>query len=389
MELCAVVPFEPRSAGYVPDTAMLFAPSVPTPLHLAVLVRLHLNHGASAKLTSELAEEFASLNWCTTQDYTRVTRDLIDRGLAEGVWLRVNPLLHTGDGCRRCAEHEKVYARDQRDHQQAIERWQAGGTAYPYVTSNSSVHLRDCTHIAAKPASRTPTLRQFVHDGDRGQQRLVLADETVAVSWEDLEPGGEWWDRPYGPPPGDGRVNVSHRIHCLSVREARAWIMPSSRRQRSWKPCKVCRPIDPFLLDTADTVVIYRAETAPTSVITVEAEDGQDTTLVKRLSAPTGSRYGWGNAPDADQATTALMVLIDAASATAVESVTLPCAEFADTFPAMKSATPLWISRADVRAWLRDWYRDNPARPAPAALAVLLDHDLALRPDPDRLSNLR
>ena len=390
MELCAVRPFEPQLAGYVPHTAALFEPSVPTALHLAVLVRLHLNYGMSAKLTSELAEEFASLGWCTAQDYTRVTHELIDRGLAEGVWLRVNPLLHTGDGCRRCAEHMEAYAQDQRDHQQAVQRWQAGAITYPYVPSTSSMHLRDCTHIAAEPKPPAPTLRDFVHRGDHhGGQRLVLADDTVVVSWEDMEPGGEWWGRPYGPPAGDGRVGASQRVRCLSVREARAWLMPSNGRPRRWKPCKVCRPIDPFLLDTADTAVIYRADTAPANVITVEVEDGQTTTLVKNLPAPTGSRYGWGNAPEADRATTALTVLIDAVSASSMESPTLPCTEFADTYPAMQSAASLRISRADVRAWLRDWYRDNPARSAPAALAVLLNRDLALRPDTDRLSHLR
>lgn len=388
-ELCAVRPFEPQLAGYVPHTATLFDPSVPTALHLAVLVRLHINHGMSAKLTSELAEEFASLGWCTAQDYTRVTHDLIERGLAEGVMLRVNPLLHTGDGCRRCAEHEEVYAQDQRDHHQAVERWQAGATAYPYVPATSTMHLRDCTHITAEPKPLAPTLREFVHHGDYYPgQRLVLAGDRVMVSWEDMEPGGEWFGRSYGPPPGDGRVGASRRLRCMSVREARAWLMRSNGRPRRWKPCKVCRPIDPFLLDTADTAVIYRAGTAPANVITVEAEDGQNTTLVKNLSAPAGSRYGWGTAPDADRATTALTVLIDAASASPLESPALPCTEFADTFPAMKSATSLRISRADVRAWLRDWYRDNPARPAPAALAVLLNRDLALLPDTDRLSTL-
>ncbi|MFJ8966730.1 hypothetical protein ACIRG5_45780 [Lentzea sp. NPDC102401] len=374
----------------MPDTASLFTPAVPTPLHLAVLVRLHRNHGISGKLTSELAEEFASLGWCTAQDYTRVTHELIAGGLAEGVQLSVNPLLHTGDECRRCAEHVEVYAQEQRDHQRAVERWQAGAAAYPYVTSTASIHLRDCTHITAEPRPCAPTLEPFVHTGGiYSQQRLVLGDDTVVVSWEDLEPGGEWWDRPYGPPPGDGEVGVSDRIHCMSVREARARTLPSSGRRRSWKPCKVCRPIDPFLLDTADTAVIYRADTHPADVIAVVAEDGQHTTPIKGLPAPHGSSYGWGPASDTDRARTALAILIDAASATAMESPTLPCAEFADTFPAMKSTASLRIDRAEVRAWLRDWYRDNPARSAPAALAVLVDRDLAVRPDSDRLSNLR
>jgi hypothetical protein len=188
---------------------------------------------------------------------------------------------------------------------------------------------------------------------------------------------------------GRNRRGGHERHHSLSIREARAWTSNSSGRRRAWKPCKVCRPIDPYLLDTADTTVFYRAETSPATLINVEADDGDGTTMIQRLAPPPGSVFGWGQALVAHRANTAIGILSDATSATAAESINLPHKEFADTFPAMMADTPLRISRTEVRAWLRDWYREHPTKPAPAALTVLLDLDLALRPDPDRLSTLR
>ncbi|WP_121392812.1 hypothetical protein [Actinokineospora cianjurensis] len=371
------------------DPQALFSPTVPSPLHFAVLVRLDDNHGSTAKLTSELAREFEALGWCTAAEYTAVTRELIASGVVEGVRLRVNPLLHS-KGCARCAAHEEVYARDRRAHEEATRRWEAGTVAYPYSTSTSTLHLRDCQFAHAQPAPLEPTLREFVHCHDSNQRRLVLPGEAVEFEWEEHEPGGQWWGLPYGPPPGDGRVGTRHGSRCLSIREARAWTLDSrGRGRRAWKPCKVCWPIDPFLLDTADTTVFYRADTAPADRLTVEADDGDTTTMLRRLTAQSGRPFGWGASPASGVRTAAVTILTDATAASPVDVVDLPIDDFTSAFLRGRGGEPLTISRADVRAWLREWYRTHTDIRPPEALTVLLDHDLALRPDTNRLSTLR
>ncbi|MBE1467509.1 hypothetical protein [Kibdelosporangium phytohabitans] len=353
---------------------------------MAVLLRLSGNAGSTAKLTSELADEFAELGWCTPEEYVSTTHDLISGGLADEVPLRVNPLLHTDSDCQRCAAHQQLYEQARREYDRAMARWTAGVSAYPYAPSTATLHLRDCVHTAGAPAAIEPTLRKFAHSHDYPEDRLVLGgDDDAEPEREEDYPGSQWWDRPYGPAPDYGLRALSSGT-CLSVREARAWSTTANGRPRNARRCKTCRPIDPFLLDTADTTVLYRAKTHPVELITVEADDGEGVILVQQLAAPPGSAFGWGSASADDRYRTAVHVLTNATLARATESATLPYAEFASTFPGMTSDSALSISRTEVRAWLRDWYDDHPTHPAPAALAVLLDHDLAFRPDPGRLS---
>ncbi len=56
MELCAVVSLSVRESCAMGDSKVLFSRRVPTPLHMAVLLRLSGNAGSTAKLTSELAD---------------------------------------------------------------------------------------------------------------------------------------------------------------------------------------------------------------------------------------------------------------------------------------------------------------------------------------------
>ncbi|MFC6094803.1 hypothetical protein [Saccharothrix lopnurensis] len=135
--------------------------------------------------------------------------------------------------------------------------------------------------------------------------------------------------------------------------------------------CKVCRPIDPFLSDTADADVLYRAGISSAPLITVEADDGRDTTMIRQPAPPRAAMFAWRHAPTTGHHHIAVTVLTDATSATAAEAAT--CG-----FPAPTCAPGCAPGTGAL----------GPARDS-TGLGVLLDHDLVLRPDVHRLSTLR
>ena len=386
MELCAVarqmLPMPPESVRWMFDSQ-----KVPTPLHLAVLIRLSGNVGASAKLTSELAAEFEEIGWCDSPTYVRVTEELIDLGLADGMRLQVDPSLHTGDDCLTCLAHQDAFAADWQRYRDLQHRWEHGRAEYPYAASSATLHLRDCTYANAAPKQPRKTLRQFAHGNRPGQVRLVTDDDAATI--EDYYGSVIVVDRlPFGVPGGlDYARGPVEQVECMSIREARAWTVTRTGPHGGlrWKACKVCRPYDPFVLDTADITVRYLLGTS--TLLTVEAHDGHTVTQLRRIVADRGVTFGRGAASPAQLAATAAVIMGDAARVTVTESAMLPLADFAAAF--LTAAPGPDILRTDVRAWIRDWYRSRSDIPEPAALAGLLDRDMALQPDQSRVLVVR
>jgi hypothetical protein len=303
------------------------------------------------------------------------------------MWLQVDPSLHSGDDCLTCAAHRAEFEADWDRYRRCLDRWENGRSEYPYTASSTTLHLRDCSYVDAVPRTPWSTLREFTHGDLRSQVRLVTDDDTSTL--EDHYGNVIAVDRlPFGVPGGlDFSRGQVVQAECMSIREARAWTVDRTGPHggRRWKTCKGCRPYDPFVLDTADTVVRYHV--ADATSLTVEAHDGEQVTRLRRIVAEHGVRFGCGQVAPAQLAATAAAILTDAARATVTDAARLPLEDFAAAF--LTGDPGPVVLRAEVRAWLRDWYDYRPDIAAPAALAELLDRDMALRPDRTRLLTAR
>ncbi|MGI8312763.1 hypothetical protein [Saccharopolyspora hattusasensis] len=349
-------------------------PAVTSPLHLAVLVRLGL-YTEESQTRDEISEEFVARGWCTHSEFESVMADLCDGGLVRTTELVSNPARHTGDDCPWCAQHAQEFVEAWPRYERARARWDAGLRAYPFAPAARKLHRASCRHgfHSDGPLPPATSLRAFAHP-----QAFLANRRFVPPGWTD-DPSTHTYD------PGQQ----------LSVREARAWILARTGPQggRRWQPCKICRPVDPFLVDLPDEDVMYAVPTAPGLTIPVRANGA----LVRQLMPALGGSQWFGRSgdPGLESAHALLLDALGGAQALKCQEC-LPegrnecgCRNGTVWLPLEDCHTEIIdvlgpedsVSRAELRLWLDQWYRQHPDRQAPTVLAQVLDRDLLVRTD--------